>query len=364
MDQGRQATDEDARKSIRAGGNHKAPFTEAGYTDATGIMSSRSRRLAQGLGPSMKIPAYTPCLSPPPSKIASIKRVIKKRLPDWCVLLREWRKAHGKFPKIIRPVTFNEKLLHRNLFDRRAVFTQLADKAAVRSYVEQRLGPQILPKVYYLTSHPYTISFHDLPDRFVVKPTHGSGWVKIVTDKSTLDQRALMELCFDWLTQSYYKETREWVYKHIEPRIIVEELIDDGSGAAPNDYKLFVFGGTVQFIQVDVGRFSHHRRRLYTPTWEKIDALYEFDDIIGDVPRPSHLADMITAAETLGRDLDFVRADFYDTADRFYFGELTMVPAGGEGRFRPEEFDRYLGGLWKISAQYRFRSISLLLGGL
>jgi hypothetical protein len=312
----------------------------------------------------MEIPAYPPCPSPPHSKIASIKKVIKKRLPDWCVLLREWRKTHGAFPKIIRPVTFNEKVLHRNLFDRRAVLTQLADKAAVRSYVEQRLGPEILPKLYYLTSRPDTIPFQELADRFVVKPTHGSGWVQLVTDKSTLDRAALIELCSDWLKRSYHKETREQVYKHIEPRIIVEELIDDGSGAAPNDYKLFVFGGTVQLIQVDVGRFSDHRRRLYTPTWKKVDALFEYDDIIGDVPRPAHLAGMITAAETLGRDLDFVRADFYDTGDRLYFGELTMTPEGGCGRFRPKEFGHYLGGRWKIRVQYRFRLISLLLGGL
>ena len=285
----------------------------------------------------MEIPAYTPYLpSPPDSKIASIKKVIKKGLPDWCVLLWEWRKAHGAFPNIIRPVTFNEKVLHRNLFDGRAVFTQLADKAAVRSYVEQRLGPEILPKLYYLTSRADTIPFDELPDRFVVKPTHGSGWVQIVTAKSALDRAALIELCSEWLQRSFYKETREQVYKHIEPRIIVEELIDDGSGAAPNDYKLYVFDGTVQFIEVHVGRFSDHRVRLYTPTWKRIDALFGFDDIIGDVSRPAHLADMITAAETLGRDLDFVRADFYDTGDRLFFGELTMTPGEASTAFAPK----------------------------
>jgi hypothetical protein len=42
--------DEDARKSIRARGDHHAPFTEAGYTDATCITSSRSRPLCAGAG--------------------------------------------------------------------------------------------------------------------------------------------------------------------------------------------------------------------------------------------------------------------------------------------------------------------------
>jgi hypothetical protein len=250
-------------------------------------------------------------------------------------------------PRIIRPVTFNEKILHRNLFERRAVFTQIADKAAVRSYVESRLGRQILPQLYHLTDNPDTIPFDTLPDRFVVKPTHGSGWVQLVTDKSTLDRTALIETCRDWLKRNYYKEGREIVYKHIKPRILVEEFIDDGSGNAPNDYKLFVFGGSVEFIQVDAGRFSAHRRRLYTPAWKKLDVRLAYDDIDGDVQRPVHLAEMIAAAETLGQDWDFIRADFYDTADRLYFGELTMTPGGGNECFHPKEFDHYLGGRWQ-----------------
>ena len=92
-------------------------------------------------------------------------------MPDWFLQIRARRKAHGVFPRIIRPVTFSEKVLHRNLFDRRTMLTEVADKASVRSYVEQRLGPQILPKLYYLTSRPDTIPFDELPDRFVVKPT-------------------------------------------------------------------------------------------------------------------------------------------------------------------------------------------------
>jgi TupA-like ATPgrasp len=289
------------------------------------------------------------CSSAPPrvthSK-PSIKNRIKEMLPDWFILVRKYVKAHAAFPNIISPVTFNEKVLCRTLFDRRPLLTRIADKAAVRSYVESRLGHQILPKLYHLTTRPDTIPFDELPDRFVVKPTHGSGWVQLVTNKATLDRTTLIKTCADWLKRSYYKETREILYRDIEPRIIVEEFIDDGSGTAPIDYKLFVFGGTVELIQVDAGRFTGHRRLLYTPDWEKLDVRLEYDKIPGDVPRPAHLGEMIAAAETIGRDWDFIRADFYDTAVRLYFGELTLTPEAGNSRFHPKAFDRYLGGLW------------------
>jgi hypothetical protein len=188
--------------------------------------------------------------------------------------------------------------------------------------------------------------------KFVVKPTHGSAWVQIVSDKSLLDRAALIETCTGWLNQSYYEKTRVWFYKHIEPRIIVEEFIDDGTGAAPNDYKLFVFSGIVEMIQVDVGRFTDHRGRLYSPAWRKLDVRYEYNDgyndVTTDVPPPPHLTEMIASAEALGRDLDFIRADFYDTAEGFYLGELTSTPGRALARFIPKEYDHYLGRRWKL----------------
>jgi hypothetical protein len=268
-------------------------------------------------------------------------------MPDRFVLLGRYHKRHGEWPNVTSPQTFNEKVLYRILFDRRPVLTRLADKAAVRSYVEARLGRQILPRLYHLTTRPETLPFDELPQKFVLKPTHGSGWVKIVTDKSLLDRTATIKICTKWLNQSYYEKTREWHYKHIEPRIIVEEFIDEGTGAAPNDYKLFVFAGSVEVIQVDAGRFTDHRRRLYSPAWKKLDVRFEYDDITTDVPAPSHLKEMIASAEVLGKDLDFIRADFYDTADGLYFGELTAAPEAALGRFAPKEYDHYLGRRWK-----------------
>ena len=57
---------------------------------------------------------------------------------------------------------------------------------------------------------------------------------------------------------------------------------------------------------------------------------------------------MIVAAETLGKDLDFLRVDFYDTFAGLYFGEITTTPGSGLERFDPEAFDRYLGGRWVL----------------
>lgn len=289
------------------------------------------------------------------SFLRSVKSQIRQRLPHWVILIREHRRILGEMPRLIRPATFSEWVLRRNLFDRRPLLSLIADKVAVRSYVEERVGARLLPQLFHVTTRPETIPFDTLPSRFVVKPNHGSGWYQVVDDKASLDRAALIETCYEWLGRSYYEETGEIVYRHIQPKILVEQFIDDGSGGPASDYKLFVFGGRVEFIYVVTDRLHDHKRRLYTPAWERLNVQIESEAAEGDVPPPPHLAEMIATAEILGREWDFVRVDLYDTPDQLYFGELTLTPGGGRFRFYPRDYDRYLGTLWRQAAARRRR---------
>lgn len=279
--------------------------------------------------------------------MSAIERRIRKILPDWVIILGWVRKYHVQVHPF-RPRTFNDKVVHRLMFDRRPILAQVTDKVQARSFAEKRLGPAILPKLYQLTDQPETIRFDSLPERFVVKPTHASGWARIVMDKSTLDRADLIATCKAWLNRSYYEEWGAWIYKKIVPQIMVEEFIDDGNRPAPNDYKLHTFNGVVHIVQVDQGRFEKHRRRLFSRSFERLNFLWERDDITGEVPRPPHLDEMVAAAETLGQGFDYIRVDFYDTPERLLFGELSATPGAGMERFFPESFDLQYGELWKL----------------
>jgi hypothetical protein len=200
--------------------------------------------------------------------------------------------------------------------------------------------------MYCVTSDPAAIPFADLPQRFVVKPTHGSGWVRVVLDKATLDVEELLNTCNRWLTSNYYDRTRERQYRKITPRILVEEFIDDGSGAAPMDYKFFTFYGKVHLIQIDGSRFTQHRCALYDRHWRDTGARVQLERFDGPVREPPNLQLMLETAETLGADLDFVRVDLYDVGNRIYFGEMTSTPGGGFACFDPQAMDEHLGRLW------------------
>jgi hypothetical protein len=186
--------------------------------------------------------------------------------------------------------------------------------------------------------------------RQLVRPHHGSGWVRIVKDKAKLDRQELIRECNDWLGQSYYQLTGEWQYRNIKPRILIEEFIDDGSGNAAVDYKLMVHG-KVHFTQVNRDRFNALKVTYYDRSWQRVDVVGLTDAIapvIEDIPRPERLDEMIAAAEILAANIDFIRVDFYATQHAIYFGEFTVTPANGVVRYEPADFDYELGKLWEM----------------
>ena len=61
-----------------------------------------------------------------------------------------YRGVFGSSPHLLRPRTFNEKLQRAKLFNRNARYTRFADKIAVREYVRERVGAEVLTKVFWI----------------------------------------------------------------------------------------------------------------------------------------------------------------------------------------------------------------------
>ena len=261
------------------------------------------------------------------------------------------------------------------LRDHRALVVTFADKAAVRSYITATVGAQYLPALYHVLDDPRSLVGIELPDAYVVKPTHGSGAVVLVSPDAPADARLpdpaagwvyrhvrpdavttehLVALCASWLTQLYGQgPNREWAYGQIPRRIIIEELLTGADGGIPQDYKLFVFHGRCRFIQVDGGRFGGRTQDFYRPTWEHLGMSGGLPWSPVPIPAPERLAEMIDVAQRLGRDTDFVRVDLYVLADRIVVGELTNYPAGGDSPFEPESFNAEFGREWVVPTSYR-----------
>lgn len=256
--------------------------------------------------------------------------------------------AHRRMPNLTNPMTFNDKLGHRKFYDFNPIYPVVADKLQVRDFVAQKWGEDILSAIYYLGDNFTGIPFNELPDSFVMKATHGSGsgFITFVNSKEQYREDMLKAQAQALLSQDYGNLTHEWWYTGFKPRLMIEERLQDASFGIPVDYKFFVFHGQAKFVQVDYARFENHTRTFYDMDWRPQEFSFKYHQ--GPITaRPKLLPEMVKVAECLGEEFDFVRVDLYCVNDeRIVFGELTLSPEAGWGRFRPAKWDKIMGKLW------------------
>lgn len=283
------------------------------------------------------------------------KSRVKYHLPHSVFLKMYYKERTGKRLNLSNPTTFNEKLQWLKLNYHPPLQVQLADKYGVRDYVAKQVGEQFLIPLYGVYDHVDQIDLDQLPERFVLKPNHGSGWVIICKDKATLDWPAAKAKLQTWMKTDYGEEGYEWVYTYIPRKIICEELLADETGQVPMDFKFFCTDGQPHFIQVDLDRFIDHKRNLYDLDWNRMPVEFEYPSSERDVPRPVNLDVMIDCACKLSKGMPFVRIDLYAIPPRVLLGEITFYPAAGYDNFRPESFELELGEKIKLPAPCRRR---------
>jgi hypothetical protein len=265
------------------------------------------------------------------------------------------------------PVTLNEKIRYRMATDRRKILATFVDRVAVRQYVTETIGEHLLSRVHAVTRDPETLTSLNLPREFVLKASHGSGgmifvgnhapldlrlpeppvdWPRLHVHPDRLDWNRLVSLSQHWL-KLRYQPFHEWAYRRLTPHILIEELLV-AHWDAPFEYKFYTFNGSVQFVNVPVGRFGDTRVDMYSRGWEHQDVRLSHPNG-SPIPPPARLDEMITVAEELAGDIDFVRVDLYDVGDRIVFGEMTVYPNAGRGEFDPPEFDEKLGAFWSTA---------------
>jgi len=249
----------------------------------------------------------------------------------------------GKLPDLRNPQSFNEKIQWLKLFVPGEQYAKYGDKFLVRDYVSQVIGNPYLNQIIGVYDNEEVIPFEHLPEQFVLKATHGSGWNIICKDKSSLNIAKTKKILKEWLQTNYYSSGREPIYRTIKPRIVCEGFLEDARFQSLPDYKFFCFSGKALFIQLDAFRFTNHQRNMYSPTWNLCPLTFVYPNTTIKFNRPHQLEEMISIAEKLAQGFPFIRVDLYSVNNRIYFGEMTFYPESGFGRFVPFEWDRKLG---------------------
>lgn len=263
-------------------------------------------------------------------KIYNLFRLILYKLSPVLLYKFLFRKKIGKWPNLKKPRTFDEKLGWLMLYWRHPLKVKCADKYAVRLYVKEHGLEHMLPELSGVYEKSNEIDFDALPERFVLKCTHGSKMNIICRNKRLLDLRETKMKLDKWMKMDISKLAGEVHYALIEPRIICESYLDDLTGDLPTDYKVYCFDGKAHCTMVCTERGSNNTKFDYYDREWKNELPYSKSSLNAnrEIPKPEAYEEIINAAEKLSKPFPFVRMDFYSINGKGVFGEMTFTPNG------------------------------------
>lgn len=245
------------------------------------------------------------------------------------------------------PKTYNEKLQWLKLYHKDPILPKLIDKYEYKKYVKNIIGEEYVIETFGVWSSFNEIDFDKLPNQFVLKTTHDQGGVIICKDKFNLDISKVEKKINKHLKRNLFYLMREWPYKYVKPRIIVEELLVDETKGDLWDYKFYCFDGKPEFMFISMGRQSGHVPLYY----------YDMEFNYLEIERPGHKAGerfiekpinwelMKELASKLSKGQPHVRIDFFNINGKILAGEFTLYQGGGMMPFIPKEWDDKFGKL-------------------
>lgn len=248
------------------------------------------------------------------------------------------------------PQTFNEKINWLKLHDRNPEYIKLVDKCEVKKYVTNLIGEEYVIRTLGVYGNFDDIDFKKLPSRFVIKCTHDSGGIVICKDKAKLDLGKARKKIEGSLRNNYYYHAREWPYKNVKPRIIVEEYKENKEDGELRDYKFFCFNGKPCLMFVATNRFGEGDTYFdfFDMNYKHMPFTQGHPNAPVEPNKPKNFDKMKQLAEKLSVGMPFVRVDFYDVDGRVFFGELTFSHFSGMMPIVPEEWDYRLGKMLKL----------------
>jgi hypothetical protein len=215
------------------------------------------------------------------------------------------------------------------LYWRNPLKTQCGDKFAMREYVDKNNLGYLLPKLIGVYCNVNEIEFQRLPEKYVLKCTHGSKMNIVCDGKREINNEIAKSQLNAWLTIRYDRVNGELHYAKMKPRIICEEYLDDKSGQFPSDYKIYCFNGQVHCIMVCQNRAidgRHASYDFYDKDWNRLNYDKNSLNLRVYVEKPCALNEMIQSAEILSKPFPFVRIDYYSINSKAVLGEMTFTP--------------------------------------
>lgn len=243
-------------------------------------------------------------------------------------------------PDLRNPKELTEKLLWLKLNYYNEDYGIYVDKYEVRNYVEKKIGKDYLNELYGVYDSVSQINFDTLPNQFVLKATHGSGYNVIVEDKSKLNLEKTKKKLNHFLSQNYYNKFQEAIYKNVKPRIIIEKYISNNEANTVVEYKFYCYNGEPKYIYAEKKELNKIQKCFYDLEWNKIlpqkeNPIFTQSNFI----KPNNLNEMLLVATKLSEGFIFLRVDLFSVGNKIIFGELTFFSGAGLIKSSIERFN-------------------------
>ncbi len=276
----------------------------------------------------------------------------RKRIPEdkyQYYVGKKYKQIFGCECNFLNPQKYSEKIQWLKLYDDNELRTTLTDKAEVRSWISEKIGDKYLIPIIGIYESVDEIDFDNLPNQYVIKMNHGSGWNIIVKDKKTAIIKKIKKQISKWMKLNYaYWNVFEIHYKNIKPKIVIEKYIEDKKGEL-NDFKFLCFDGKVEFFWIDFDRNTNHKRNVYDLNWNLQPwTQRNYGNYEGTVTKPENFDEMVKIASKLCKGFKHVRVDLYNVDGTVYFGEMTFTNGSGYEGIYPSEYEYYLGKFIKL----------------
>lgn len=273
------------------------------------------------------------------------------KISDELYLKLKYRILMGQRLNLKNPQTFNEKLQWLKMYDHNPLYTKLVDKYEVRKFIKEKIGDEYLISLLGVYNKFDEIDFSKLPDKFVIKCNHDSGGIVICKNKKEFDYE-LSRKKIEWsLKHNYFYNSREWPYKNVVPKIIIEEYMEDDETNELIDYKFMCFNGEPEIIFTCTDRFSKEGLKVtfFDKNWNRLPFERHYPASTKKICKPVNYHKMLEFSRILSANIPFVRVDFYEINKKLYFGELTFYPGSGFEEFTPKEWDYKIGNMIDLS---------------
>ena len=220
-------------------------------------------------------------------------------------------------------VTFEDKLNWLAIHDINKLKGKCSDKILLHYYSKKKIGKDICNKILKIYNSVKDINIKELPNQFVLKANHGSGFNIIVENKTEFNLTEAKALLLSWLNIDYGLMGYEFHYSFINRKIFVEEYI----GKTLKNYKFLCYNGKPKYVYVSIKEGEYKYRNFYDMNWKFINFFclsephpkYHY-------PKPKLFELMKKYATSLSKDFKFVRVDLYELQHEIRLGELTFIP--------------------------------------